>query len=228
MLPLPPLPAAASVLRTALVGTLGGDTNVVNRFFTSYGGTAGTNATANTFCASVATAWNTNLAPLFPSDYTLTRVDTEDLTSATSPVGTSATSHVGTRSGNALAAGQAAVVRNHISRRYRGGHPRTYLSCFTNTDLQTAQTWAASSMSSLATAWAAFMAAVATAANTYGGGGGSQHCNVSYYSGFTNVTGPTGRARAKSTVRSSSVIDLVVNYTINPHVGSQRRRNQQA
>ena len=223
---MPALPAVYEVLRIALVGTLGGDTNVVNRFYINYTGPAGSASALATCCASIATAWNTDLASLFPTDYTLTAVYAEDLTSSTAPVADALVSHAGTRSGNALAAGQAAVVRNHIARRYRGGHPRTYLSCFTNTDLATAQTWQSASISALASGWSAFIAATVSAVNTWCSGGPSNHASVSFYEGFTNRTYPSGRIYPVPNVRTTPVVDPVTSYSVNPHIGSQRRRNQ--
>lgn len=223
---MPALPAVSEVLRVALIGTLGGDTNVVNRFYIDFAGGSGTNPGLATACTSIANSWNTNLAGLFPPDYTLAQVTAEDLTSSTSPVASATVSHPGTRSGNALAAGQAAVVRCHIGRRYRGGHPRQYLACFTNTDLANAQTWQPASMASLQSAFAAFMTGVCNAVNTWTSDTGAQQTNVSYYQGFTNRTYPSGRIYPVPNVRATPVTDLVTSYSVNPHVGSQRRRNQ--
>ena len=221
-----PLPAVSDVLRLTLTGTLGGDTNVLNRLFVQMYAPAGGASALTTCLTSIATAWNTDLAPLFPNDFTLTGVGAEDLTSSTSIVGNVSVSHAGTRSGNALAAGQAAVVRFHVARRYRGGHPRAYLPCLTNTDLATAQTWQPASIAALQSAWTTFMGAVETAVGIFCGVSAPDHVNVSYYAGFTNRTYPSGRIYPVPTRRSTPVVDTVSSYSVNPHVGSQRRRNQ--
>jgi hypothetical protein len=52
--------------------------------------------------------------------------------------------------------------------------------------------------------------------------------NVSYFQGFHNFTFPSGRVKAIPTVRPVPVVDLINNFSVNPHVGSQRRRNLQS
>lgn len=216
-------------MRVALIGDLGADSNVVNRFYIDFTTAAGTPSTLATCASSIGTAWASHLAPLFPAVYTLTRVDIEDLNSTTAPVASVPVSHPGIRSGNLIGADTAAVMRNHVSRRYRGGHPRTYLSCFVSSDLQDPQTWSPTAITALVTAWEAFITAACTAADLYNGIGGSNHCSLSFYQGFENVTGPTGRARAKSKQRVTPpyVNDPVTSYSLNPRVGSQRRRSLQ-
>lgn len=217
-----------SCVRVALIQSRGTDTDVVNRFFIQYTGSAGTSAGLNTACTSIATAWNTNLAPWMGTQVTLTQVVAEDLSASTAPIGSALVSHTGSRTGTNLTAGQCVVVKNEISRRYRGGHPRTYLPAFTATDLTSANVWNTSSTSGLVTSWAAFITSAQSAINTYSSGAGAQMVNISYYNGFHNVTSPTtGRVRSIPTLRSPSpVIDVVTSFAANPNVCSQRRRNQ--
>jgi len=221
----PPLPAVANVLRVTLVGTLSTDTDVINRFFVQYSGTAPTAAQLNTLASSIASDWNSQLASSAQSGYTLTGVEIEDLTSASAAIGAWTGSHAGTRAGALFGAGTAVVVRFIIARRYRGGHPRVYLPYFTSADLNTEQAWLSASVSGLVTAWKAFMAAVI--AHTWSGATISNQVNVSYFHGFTNYTKPSGRESSRPTLRGTPLVDVVTDTSVNPHVASQRRRNLQ-
>jgi hypothetical protein len=51
--------------------------------------------------------------------------------------------------------------------------------------------------------------------------------NVSYYKGFTNYTGSTGRNKVRSTINPGGpVVDIIQSISGNPRVASQRRRNR--
>ncbi len=221
-----PLPAVLDVIRIALVATLDSDTACVNRFYMDrvVAGTAPANL--NTMCAGIATDWGTDMKALFGTPYTLTSVQAEDLSSSTSPVGISAASIVGTRSGTRISASSCAIVQCKIGRRYRGGHPRVYLAAGTTSDLTTEQQWSAAFQTAVVNGWTAFMTHVQGRVNTaYGLSGTVPQCNVSYYQGFHNVTYPSGRTYPRPTLRVTPVVDDVIGYSINAHVGSQRRRN---
>jgi hypothetical protein len=222
---MPALPAVPGGIRTVLTLTTGTDTLTINRLFFFYNGAGGTAAQLDTFCAQVGTAWNGQLAQEFTGDRQLTAVDAEDLTSSTSPVGHAGMLHLGTRPQNSLPAGTACVVRFHVARRYRGGHPRAYLACFGTTDLANPQTWSAAVTATFLTQWQAFITACLSALVPYGGATPA-HVNVSYYEGFENVTLPSGRQKSVPKLRPTPVVDLVTAYSVNPHIGSQRRRNQ--
>lgn len=221
---MPALPAAPETIRVALVGKLDEDSDVVSRFYCRYF-TGTPPASLNTAAAAIATRWNTDLAAMFSLAYTLTEVDLEDLTSSTAPVGAAVTSHAGTRGGVGLSASACALLRFHIGRRYRGGHPRMYLAAGGSGDLFDRQTWTTAFLTALTTAWTTFIGHVLTDLNTAYGASDFQHVNLSYYQGFTNVTYPSGRTYPRPTVRGAPVIDDVLSYTANPKVASQRRRN---
>lgn len=221
---MPPLPNVNDVLRIALIGKYDNDVDVVNRVYISV--TGGTPPVSlNTMCSTIAGNWNTDLAAQAGVHFTLTEVDAEDLTSSTSPVGAITTSHIGTRSGGPLTGATCALLRFHIGRRYRGGHPRIYLPYGTDTDLTDVQTWTTAFLSGLTTAWTTFIGHVISAANTAYAVGVAAHINVSYYEGFTNITYPSGRIYPRPTLRTTPLQDDVLSYTANPKIASQRRRN---
>lgn len=220
---MPALPDVPNTIRVVTTVTDDDDLASINRFFLRYTG-AQPNPTELLVTANgCAAQWNTNMAPIFHSSSTLTSVSMEDLTNPSASSVVTSVTHAGTRSGTRLSAAAAAVIAASIPRRYRGGHPRTYLACGVEADLQTRQTWTSAAITAFQTAWLDFIGGTDTFIWT--GGGALDPVNVSYYSGFTNFTFPSGRARAIPTLRTTPVVDQIGSYTCRTNVGSQRRRN---
>lgn len=223
---MPALPVVNKVIRFDLFSTLGADSRVRDRFFMAFAGAGPTVADLTTLANTVATAWGTNLSPQQGANTTLTAVQLTDLTSATGAQTIVTTSKPGTGSGNAGGANMCAIIKFKIARRYRGGHARFYFPGPPALQLSTAQQWATAYLSALATAWTNFITAVGTTPPT--NIGALTQVNVSYFSGFHNVTLPSLRVRSVPTVRGSALQDTVIAIATNPNVGSQRRRTLQS
>lgn len=220
-----PLPSVAAGLKVILRHTTGSDVDVVNRlFFTMNTTSAPTPSDLDAWCSAAKTAYDGRLPPMYHPNVVLTAIEAEDLSSSTSATGAFAASTAGTRTGGQLPAGTALVMSKQISRRYRGGKPRSYLNCGTDTDLQTPQTWTTAFTATILTHWEGFIAdceAIAVGAIT-----GAESINIGYYHGFTNFLYPSGRYKAIPTVLTVPHIDTILGYKVNPNVASQRRRNQ--
>jgi hypothetical protein len=182
-------------------------------------------AILNAFASSIRALWATDMAPLHGVSVNLDAVNIEDLTSATAAVGTSAGLTAGTRAGTQMPAGVAVVNAYKISRRYRGGHPKSYFPAFTNTDISTAQLWVTASVNAFNAGWAAFKTGILALSS--GGCTITNQVNVSYFKGFTVITNPvTGRARNLPTPRAVPVVDQIISSACDTVPGSQRRRNR--
>jgi hypothetical protein len=96
------------------------------------------------------------------ADTTLTQVEVTDLTSSTSGQFTVDVSTPGTRAGSYLPASACVMVSYAVARRYRGGHPRTYLSVGVQGDLTDAQQWSSDFLPVITTAWEDFITALIT------------------------------------------------------------------
>lgn len=219
---MPPLPAANKVLRLAFDFSYSEELKGVCRMHYSYAATAPSNVDLNEFCEDIMASVATNLVPLAGNNVTFTKVSATDLTSSTSSYGESASDHVGTRGNHALTAGDCAVMQRKVARRYRGGHSRVYWPFGIMDDLADSQTWFEASR-------VAFISGLGNLdtdiiGNGWTGAGTIAPVNVSYYSGFTVVTGTTGRARNVSTPRAAAVIDPVVEIQVAKGIGTQRRR----
>jgi hypothetical protein len=223
---MPALPNVTKVLRCDFFSTVGPDTRVRDRIFFSFSGAGPNVADLNTLATTIDSAWAANIISLQPSTATLTSIQLTDLTSATGAQTVKSVSRVGNRAVTALPSATSIIIKFKIARRYRGGHPRFYLYGGGAQDTLNPSTWLSAFTGPVATQWAAFIAACELTPPT--NLGVLVHVNVSYFSGFTNKTFPSGRIRPVPTVRGTPVVDSVVSYSVNPIIGSQRRRNLQS
>jgi hypothetical protein len=222
------LPDVPNVVRFTMFGTLGTDTNCINRFYQKYGGPPNTltGADALTLATGVATEWNTHLSGDVTPGYTLTAVEVQDLSSHTGATALATVSHPGT---DAITQGNGAlalIVKEVVDRRFRGGHYRQYIGGIGVGHLATEQKWDATFLANFVSDYTAFRAAIS--GHFPAALRPSSDVGVSFYSGFTNVTGPTGRSRPRSNVRGAALVDQVSGFAGNPKPGSQRRRNLQS
>jgi hypothetical protein len=220
-----PLPAVSKVVRLDLHWTEGTAGNLQCREFFQFAGTLSV-ADAVTWGANISTAIGTYMTSFMHSGVTLTHLELTDLTSTSAAQVINGTGHTGANGGTALPSGTALVIKKIITRRYRGGHPRIYLPGTVQADLATPNTWGVTPLANIVAAWTTFINACI--ANTNPAAiGAITHVNVSFYSGFTNHTYPSGRVKPIPTPRVTPVVDAVQGLVGNSTVASQRRRNQQ-
>lgn len=217
----PPLPASPC-LRVKLDYTQSDAALAGSRFYLSYAGAAPTAGNCETIAADIAGFWLTDLAPLVSNLWELTEVDVLDISSLAGASGQWEGSHAGTVTGEPVPANCAVNIEFDIARRYRGGKPRMFLPPPDSSNLSDIGHWNADVVSGTNTAIAAFFAAIE--ALSVGAVGALAHVNLSYYSGFKNVTNSSGRTRAAPTYRTAALLDTVQGYSTKGVVGSQKRR----
>jgi hypothetical protein len=215
---MPPLPPVPGVLRVVLMGnaTTTEDYPWANVLHFNYGGTAPSNATCLTIATTMASAWNTDMAPECPSPTVLNQLVVTDLTSATAGEGTWLGTHAGTRGDDEIPSNVAFLISYGTATRYRGGHPRTYLMVGGNADFLDAAHWSTAFTAEVGTHWTNFITACLAA-----GAAGcviSSLCAVSYISKEINPTPPY--RRTTPLVYELSTGDMVANQ----QMASQRRR----
>lgn len=216
-----PLPASPCV-RVRLIYSNGAGLEAGNRFYLSYSGSAPTGANCTTLASDIATAWNTDIAPLVSGDYDLVEVDVLDIATDSGLSGQWMGSHAGSRAGTGLPNQCATNIEFGLSRRYRGGKPRIYLTGGVETDQADGSNWNSTYIDAVNAGVAAFFAAIA--ALSVGAMGTLAHVNLSYYSGFTNITNSSGRERAVPKYRAAALVDSVTGYFCKREISSQRRR----
>ena len=219
------LPAVSKVVRVDHFFDNGSDTSAQFRNFFQYAGTLN-NADAVTWLGNIVAAMGTFMTARLTTHVSLILSELTDLTSSTSPQVQNSTGHTGGLVDNSLAAGTAMVIKKHIARRYRGGHPRLYLMGLGQGNLANETTWDTTHLGNVVGSFITYINACI--ANTNPAAiGAITHVNVSFFQGFTNHTYPSGRVKPIPTPRVTPLVDLITDITGNPTVGSQRRRNQQ-
>jgi hypothetical protein len=193
-----------------------------NRLYFSYAGAAPTAGNCITIAGDIATAVATDLCPQIRDDWSLTEVDVLDIASLTGNSGQWTGSHAGAGSGSQLPASCAMNIEFDISRRYRGGKPRMFLPPPDESALQDAAHWTDAQVASSQTNIVNFFTAVE--AISVGAVGALAHINLSYYSGFTNITNSSGRERAVPKYRATALHDAINGYAVKKEIGSQKRR----
>ena len=220
---MPALPAVPNVIRVTVKQSYGDDVDILNRCYFSWSGST-TQVSLGLMATGLAAAWHAHIALYQYTGLNLVSVECVDLTSDSAPLAYYEPGTSGQNAGTNLPAGSAAVLQFEINRRYRGGKPKMFLSGINAGQMQTPQTLTAAAIADFITGWLAFVLAALV---TWGGLTTLvSQVNVSYYEGFTNTVGPTGRARVKPTLRMVPVVDLIVGVNVNPSIASQRRRNE--
>jgi len=119
---------------------------------------------------------------------------------------------VGTNTGTVLSANNAVCVSDQIARRYRGGHPRSYMMVGTSGDFATGSVkdWQAAFLANIQAGFDTWMSAFPFIVGAYV----FRPVNVSYYETVGGV----------KTVRPTPLVDDIFAVTVRERVCSQRRR----
>jgi hypothetical protein len=134
----------------------------VNTLYWSYSGAAPGAGDLVTFCNALFTTWGTELGPLQAPGNQLLKVTAVDLSGPLGATGESTLALVnGTNAGaGELPSSSALLIHKGVGRRYRGGHPRTYLAVGTGADLDSPQQWDGAIVTSATNAYAAMHTAM--------------------------------------------------------------------
>lgn len=118
----------------------------------------------------------------------------------------------GTNTGSDVPSSASVLVSHRILRRYRGGHPRTYMMVGTTNDFLSGSTkfWQAAFLANVQAGWDAYLAdfPLTIGARTW------TPVNVSYWETVGGVR----------VLRETPLVDLIVGETTRERVCSQRRR----
>jgi hypothetical protein len=223
----PALPAVPQTVKLKVDWKVGGDLNAVTILHAHYTGGPLLPADTLHFATATHAAIVAQFGGIFNPSVSLEGVECTDLSSSSGAQSTYSATHAGTRAGGPLGPATCVLTSWIITRRYRGGKPRSYWPFFSDNDLAADLSWMAGSVTAMQTATQLFyndMVAITsgTAAIDY-------LSSVSYYSGFTSVLNPiTGRTKDVSKLRTAGpVVDKIVSFATNPRPASQRRRNLQ-
>ena len=217
-----PLPSPGNVIRVEQRNILQSPTSAGSRFFLSYTGNPPSSGALSALAGIVNAQWGVNIAPHVSIGDALELVSCVDLSSATGAAGEDTTVTPGQAAGNAPASEICVIVNHHITRRYRGGQPKTFLRMGMESDRLSETQWSTTSQAAFLTAWENYISAILN--STTSGISIQNLVNVSWYAGFTPFQTPTGRWRNIPKLRTTPVVDNIVSSSVNQTLGSQRRR----
>lgn len=206
---MPPLPLVPGVIKMTIGGVYH-DTQWLNVYHVDYTGSAPSSATLlsylTAFASTVATAYSGEMSV----DNEITEFTAIDLSTNTPGFASYAVSVFGTRTGDFNPASVAMVVSHEIARRYRGGHPRTYLPWGTAGTFASGSTkdWDPAFVTNCQSVFAGLVGAFTGI--TEGGTTFNNMVNVSYRSG--------------NAPRVTPVVDVVTSHIVRSRICSQRRR----
>jgi hypothetical protein len=204
---MPPLPAVPNVIKFTVKGSSGGsEWNTLLHW--TYTGTAPTGGALSAFSSTLLTTWGTQFGPLMDASCQVNEVAAIDLSTTSGAAGGATSVLPGTRVGGALPASTCVVVSKAIARRYRGGHPRSYLCLGVAEDLDDNSHWTSSMVVATDGAYAAMLSAMN--GQTSGGCTLGNECCVSYRTGLA--------------ARVVPLVELVVGIIVRTLIGSQRKR----
>jgi hypothetical protein len=203
----PALPFVPGVAKIVVKQTQDG-VPVYNIFHADGGaGTGWTTTELNALATAVKNSWQSNFLVYQHAGLQLVDVTAIDLASDTGPQATVTSGVFGTLTGTKLSANAAACISWKIARRYRGGHPRTYVGGGVPGQLSTANTWTTTVTSS----WKTSALALRTAINavTTSAGSAKMSC-VHYYRNGALLAVP--------------LVSQITDAVVDDRVDSQRRR----
>jgi hypothetical protein len=203
---MPPLPSPGLVVKARLIGT--NQSTIWNAIHhMQYTGTPPTAGSLQSLAASIGTAWNTAIAPICNTSLALTQVVCIDLSSDTGNEGAATVNHLGTRAGALFPASVACVFSWHIPRRYRGGHPRTYVPAGVETDLSAGHLWNTTAQAAFAAAASGFLSNMNAISI---GGTPFFMVNVAY--------------RRGGIILATPIVDPITSSSVDDRIDTQRRR----
>jgi hypothetical protein len=209
----PALPFVPNVVKIVVEGTTP-DFPWANVFHWTYTGTPPPGATCASFAVSIYNEWVADFIPLMSIPSTLEKVTVVDLASDLGGEGESAASTPGTAGATFISASSAVLVSKTIDRRYRGGHPRSYIFAGIVADLLDSAHWTGAFTASVLAAYSNFTDALN--ALTHAGTALFGEATVSYVDKALNPVAPYRRA--------VPLVLPVVSFAVEPELANQRRR----
>lgn len=204
MVALPPVPGVAKVIIKQVTGGV----NVFNVMHVANPvGASWSQAGLDGLATLMRQTWVTNVIPLQTSQLTLTDVQVVDLSSDTGVESVATGNTPGGSAAGIMAASTAVCWSWKISRRYRGGHPRTYIGGVVQTQVSGVNTLAVAAQTQHVNAAAAIRSAV----NSYAFAGSTTSLVVVHY------------RRAKA-ILPVPLVSPITGVTVDSRLDSQRRR----
>lgn len=209
---MPPLPPSPATVRVALSGLNQGHP-WANIFHLQYVGTQPTSVILDGLCTSISTLWNTTLGTLSQTSCSLTQVVAVDISNASAATGISTAAHPGSdTSSTNMPTSVALCITWKTNLRWRGGHPRTYITGIGIGNLGAGTTWLTAYQTKAQSAAATWRTGLNSLSN-----GGNSWTMVCVRRHQTNTDG-------SHTVLNPAVPVPITGQLVDSRVDTQRRR----
>jgi hypothetical protein len=219
-----PLPVAPQCVKFQLHTTMAGGATALTTFHMKITGTISASDSL-TVLTTLATSWNTRLAPLTNSQWTLTQTSLVDIGSRNGVSSALPITHPGTSAGAANGAAVSFVMSAHVSLRYRGGHSRVYIPGINQGESSDLNSWSPAGQGQVSAAWQGILTDLA--ASPPAGLGAMSQVVVRYISSDKRDFSPPPEPFTPPYLLATPMILPINSWSANPQFASQRRRNQQ-
>jgi len=211
---MPVLPPAPLGIRVIFKGTYQGS-NWANIMYVQYSTGTPTVADLNTLAASIGSNYRTNVMVNSVVTCHLTSVTLVDINTDSGNAGVDLTDRTGPVALTGMPVQVCQVLSWKIARRYRGGHPRSYIAGISDSQRADFRTWSVASKNALAAGGLAFITAVnaLSSAST----GQLTLGTYSYYHGVDPVT-------HKPILRTTPLFQKYIGTGVDGRIDTQRRR----
>lgn len=214
-MPREPLPPVPNVIKAVVAGATSFLKNWETIFHWVYHGVAPTSGQLRTLAGDILAAFGDNFLPLMPPSTMLVKAITTDLSTVMMPSMEADNPLPGTSTADKLPANCALLYNWDVGMRYQGGHPRNYIYAGTDENLLNESEWNPAFITTAQSAMSDFADAIDGL--TLGGTTLDNMVMVSYYQGKDPITGKPAR-------RAVPLVLDYLEFSVNPLVGSQRRR----
>jgi hypothetical protein len=204
-----PLPSVPNMLRLALNGA-GDIYKWANILHFAYTGGPPSVANLVTLATDIGSLWQDHVAPLVTADNSLFTTKLTDLSSDTGAQVDVSTGVDGTNGEDPIPNNVATLITYPVDRRFRGGHPRTYLNAggAGNQESGSVTDWNSGYLTEVANGWGAFTDGVS--ALSAGGVSLGAQCCIQYLHDGAYLTPP--------------IVLTLPTFEVSTSVASQRRR----
>jgi len=216
-----PLPTVPGVIRMHFAYVVGSAPAGGWRVYMQYANGVADAAFCNAAAAHAGGQWSNYMAAVTNQDFNMARVYVQDLSSKRGADGIWTTGSQGTLSGFPAPMSVCGLINWNIDFSYRGGKPRTYIPL--GGDVESGpQKWETGFHGQAQTAITAFFNALKFTSGTTTL---TEFVCVHFYSGAKeNTTGGKYDPKYVPMLDQTPAVDRIYNPTLNPIVGSQRRR----
>lgn len=204
-----------------------GNANVQNKLWLTYSSTLALSDLV-ILCNNIMTSWGAQFAAQVVPGCSLEGVTGNDLSSMTAPQGVSTHAPIaGSNGGQNIPNGSCGVIAYETNLKYKGGHGRVYVPGLPRNSLSDGNTWTTAARAAIQAAWAAFITEV-TGVAVPAAVGALTHVIAHRFGKTAGSPVLSSSSSLKSVPLTAPFTTPVSSYFMNPQVGSQRRRNQQA